>query len=157
MKTTIQTFRIGNQEINFFFDQNSQPIIEVSGSSFNNLQDLFRKHPELNEAENFDKLTQMINFLAKGLEFHIIGNIEAFKQDYRERFEAREVELLDDSDDRISEFFRYDVSGMHPPRVVNGKLVFFTKHDYTGIPYAVVVNHPLTGELDISYQLLPYL
>lgn len=158
MKTSIQTLYVHKNEINFFFDKSNLPVIEINGQVYQSLPHLFIKFPLLFDCHCLERAAQIINFLAKGLEFQLIDNIEAYKDDYRERLESSQLELLSEMDEFTHDYIHFDLSSMHQPKLFDGCLVFFAKHDLTGFPYKVSLVFPINDENpDIDYELLPYL
>lgn len=156
MKASIYMIPIEQLELNFFFDQDHKPAINVEGQTYNSLVALFQSFPILSNPRYREKVAQIVNFLLKGLEFHYIENIEKFKEEYQQQIEYEQLSL-EDRLVRLSDYGIYDLSSMHAPAVINGQLIFFVKHDYTQLPYKVSVGFPITSDYpNARYELLPF-
>lgn len=157
MKISIQMLSLGSTELFFLFDQAHHPAIEVKGIRYTSLGQLIQALPELTDKKHIDKLAQIANFLAKSLEFQYIEDIENFKESYLQQLEADELNLLQDTL-KLRDYGIFDLSVMHPPHLIDHKLVFFVKHDYLSIPYKASLFTPIHIEgFHLSYELLPLL
>ncbi len=157
MKISIQMLSLGSAELFFFYNQAHQPAIEINGISYSSLSHLLQDLPQLALIENIEKLAQVANFLAKGLEFQYIENIESFKENYWQQIEAEQSNLLHETT-KLKDYGLFDLSLMHPPQLRDYKLIFFVKHDYLLIPYQASLFYPIDREpLHMSYELLPVL
>ena len=154
MKISIQMLSLGPIEIFFLFDHHHQPVIETMGIQYPLLPDLLETLPQLYEDQNLEKLAQIANFLAKGIEFQYIENIELFKENYYQQIEAEQASLLDEGP-LLKDYGIFDLSVMHHPHLKDNQLVFFVKHDYLGIPYKVTLFLPIEEMAKMSYELLP--
>lgn len=156
MKVSIQRIALENIEMHFFFDQEHEPAIDIAGQKYTSLSPLFLAYPTLSRPKNLSKAAQIINFLATGLDFRLIENIEEFKEDYLQRIESEQMGLVLDGP-MISQYGVFDVSAIHPPTIKENFLIFFVKADYTQLPYRVQVSFPpIQEELEVSYELLPH-
>lgn len=156
MKISIRMLSLGPLELNFLFDRYHQPAIDIEGKIYTSLGGLCRHIPQFSEIEHLEKLAQVANFLVKGLEFHYIEDIELFKEDYAQQLEAGQLQMLNE-EPRFNQGL-YDLSEMHPPRIVNQHLIFFVKQEDPTIPYRVSLDYPVcTDEPVLSYEALALL
>jgi hypothetical protein len=155
MKISIQMISLGPHELFFLFDYQHQPVLEVKGVQYHSLEAILKKFPELQQTKHLDKLAQIANFLAKGLEFQYIEDITLFKATYYQEVELEQSSLLYEGS-ALKDYGIFDLSVMHPPRLKDQRLVFFVKHDYLGIPYQVSLFYPIRKEHpEMLYELLP--
>ena len=155
MHTAIQVLHVNLFELRFFFDQYQQPTVEIQERHYHSFPDLFHDLPLLSTTPYLDKAAQVINFLVKGLEFQYIDDISLFQTNYRRIIEDESFESPYEHT-RLSDYGIYDVSGMHPPKIVEGQLVFFVRHDYTALPYRVSLPYPIAAnDKSVYYELLP--
>lgn len=156
MKISIQMLSLDTLEFFFLFDHRHEPIIEVEGMQYNSLTKLTEAFPRLFQEKHLEKLAQMANFLANGIEFQFIENIEEFKKNYLQHIETEQSSSLYEGFP-FTESGSFDLSIMHTPTLKNRKLIFFVKHDYFGVPYQVTLRYPTKkDELpEILYELLP--
>jgi hypothetical protein len=146
---------LDSTELFFLFDQAHQPAIEINGFQYTSLNHLLQILPQLIHPRHLEKLAQIANFLAKGLEFEYIEDIELFKQNYWQQIEAEQLNLHHETP-ALKDYGIFDLSVMHPPRLMDHKLIFFVKHDYLSIPYQTSLCYPISKELlHMSYELLP--
>jgi hypothetical protein len=156
MKISIRMLTLGSLELNFLFDRYHQPAIDVEGTIYTSLGSLCRHIPQFSEDQHLEKLAQVANFLVKGLEFDYIEDIELFKEDYAQQLEAEQLQMLNE-EPHFNQGV-YDLSEMHPPRVVNHRLVFFVKQEDPMIPYRVSLDYPVCTEMPIVlYEALALL
>jgi hypothetical protein len=156
MKVSIRMLSLGPLELNFLFDRYHQPAIDIEGKIYTSLGSLCRHIPQFSDIHYLEKLAQVANFLVKGLEFHYIEDIELFKEDYAQQLEAEELKMLNE-EPRFNQGL-YDLSGMHPPRVVNQQLIFFVKQEDPVVPYRVSLEYPVCAEMPVvSYEALALL
>lgn len=155
MKVSIQMLSLGSIEIFFLFNHHHQPLIEIEGIQYSSLPPLLEKFPELHHPQHLGKLAQIANFLAKGIEFQYIEDIETFKEHYYQQIEAEQSSLLYEGPS-LKDYGIFNLSVMQLPYFKDKQLVFFVRHDYLGIPYQVTLCFPIEKEpLEISYELLP--
>lgn len=155
MKIFIQMISLGPHELFFLFDHQHQPIIEAESIQYHALGHLLKSFPQLQEQDHLDKFAQIANFLAKGLEFQYIENIDFFKAAYYQQVELEQSSLLYEGSS-IKDYGIFDLSFMHPPRLEDHKLIFFVSHDYLGIPYEVNLLYPMGKDTpELLYELLP--
>lgn len=155
MKISIQMISFGPHELFFLFDHQHQPVIEVKGILYHSLGHLLKTFPEFQHQDHLDKLAQIANFLAKGLEFQHIEDIDYFKASYSQQVELEQSSLLYEGS-AIKDYGIFDLSVMHPPCLKDQTLVFFVKHDYLGIPYKVSLLYPIEKDHpEMFYELLP--
>lgn len=157
MKISIQMLSIESTELFFLFDYQHQPVIEVNGIQYTSLRQLLDILPQLHHPQHLEKLAQIANFLAKGLEFQHIEDIELFKESYYQQIEAAQSSLLDDGP-KLKDYGIFDLSAMHPPCLKKEQLVFFVKHDFLLIPYQATLFQPIENDLlHMAYEILPLL
>lgn len=148
---------VGSIEISFLFNHQHHPVIEVQGKQYSSLGPLLDKYPIFTHTQHLDKLAQMANFLAKGLEFQFIENIESFKEKYYQQIETEQSSLLYEGS-LLKDYGIFDLSSMHPPHLKDRQLLFFVKQDYMGIPYRANLRYPLNDSNPMmAYELLPLL
>ena len=118
MHTAIQVLHVNLFELRFFFDQNQSPTVEVQDRHYHSFFDLFCDLPGI--IPHLDKAVQVINFLAKGLEFQYIDDIILFQTNYRRIIEDESFESPDEHA-RLRDYGIYDVSkwGIIPGRSQN--------------------------------------
>ncbi|CUI17232.1 conserved hypothetical protein [Candidatus Protochlamydia naegleriophila] len=156
MKASIQLLHIGETRICFFFNQNDLPAIDIEGTTYTSLLEVLLHFPQFAVPQQADKIAQLSNFLMRGLEFHFIENILKFQEDYAQRIDAGQFEVLQNIPCQ-NDYGTYDVSIMHPPRLNAHELIFFVWHDYTKIPYRASLSYPICDQNFImKYELLPY-
>lgn len=156
MKVSIQRIALEGNEFHLFFDQDQEPVINVSGQIYTVPSDLFQTFPFLSSIRYLGKAAQMINFLSVGLEFRFIENVEKFKDHYLQCIES-ELGSVDSDRPMLSQYGIFDVSHLHPPQIQDGSLVFYVKNDQTQLPYRVEVPFPpIEEEFEVQYELLPY-
>lgn len=157
METLIQILTVEMKQILLYFDKSHQPTIFIEGKSYSTLFPILQVMPELYKKNYFDQLAQIANFLAKGLEFKYIEDIETFKKNYSRTIQSEKLtpdEWHDQS--QLKYYGLYDLSSLHAPSMINSELVFFVKHDYLSIPYQVTLHLPIKNEeLQMAYELLP--
>jgi hypothetical protein len=157
MKISIQMLSVGSTELFFLFDKAHHPAIEMKGTHYTSLSHLLQNLPSLADPQHIEKLAQIANFLAKGIEFQYIENLDLFKENYYQQIEAEQLDVLNEGP-KLKDYGAFDLSVMHSPRFMDQKLVFFVKHDYLSIPYRVSLFYPIDQEpLRMSYELLPVL
>lgn len=157
MKTSIQMLSLENLEFFFLFNHQHKPIVEIQGHQFSSLHKLIQKFPLINQPQHLDILAQIANFLAKGLEFQFIQNIDSFRENYYQQIETEQSSLLYEGFN-LKDYGVFDLSTMHAPLLIDQKLSFFVKHDYLGIPYKVTLMNPVDcNSPNIIYELLPIL
>ncbi|MFI0434941.1 MAG: hypothetical protein ACH350_04330 [Parachlamydiaceae bacterium] len=157
MKISIQMISLAPHELFFLFDHEDQPVIEANQVQYRSLGRLLQMFPQLNFSKHLDKLAQIANFLARGLEFQYIEDIESFRLFYYQQMEAEESALLYEGT-HLKDYGIFDLSVIHPPRMKEGKLIFFVKHDYLNIPYQTILHYPIGyGGPNMVYELLPLL
>lgn len=156
MKISIQMISLGPHELFFLFDRHHQPAIEVKEVQYHSLGILLKTFPQLQQQDHFDKLAQIANFLAKGLEFQYIEEINSFKTSYYQQVELERSSLLYEGV-TLKDYGIFDLSVMHPPCLKDHKFIFFVKHDYLGIPYQVSLLYPIGKDNpEMIYELLPF-
>ncbi len=157
MKISIQMLFVGPNELFFLFNHQHQPVIEMEGIQYHSLGQLLHILPQLHHPQHIEKLVQIANFLARGIEFQYIEDIELFKENYYQEIEAEQSSLLEDSP-KLKDYGIFDLSGMHPPCLKKHQLIFFVKHDYLSVPYQATLFQPIESEsLHMNYELLPLL
>lgn len=157
MKISIQMLSVGSTELFFLFDQAHHPAIEMKGTQYTSLSHLLQALPQLANSQHIEKLAQIANFLAKGIEFQYIENLELFKENYYQQIEVEQLDLLNDGP-KLKDYGTFDLSAMHSPLFKDQRLVFFVRHDYLSIPYQASLFYPIDQEpLRMSYELLPAL
>lgn len=154
MKISIQMLSIDSIEFFFLFNHRHHPVIEVQNIQYASLALLLHTYPFLSQSLHLEKLAQMANFLAKGLEFQYIENIESFREKYYQQIETEQSNLLDEGV-TLKDFGIFDLSAMKPPYLENQNLLFFVRHDYSGIPYRASLLFPLENLPCLNYELLP--
>lgn len=156
MNSYFYTVHLNSIEFKFLFNAHHHPVIEVKGQPYTSLMDLFRDFPILTHPSHREKSAQMINFLIKGLDFQYIHNIENFKEAYQKQVEVEQESLMNPSFN-LTQYGRFDVSVMHPPKLEKGKLIFFVKNEHDQLPYQVSLPFPVhSDKFYIHYQLLPF-
>lgn len=157
MKIPQQILTLGSIELLFLFDQAHHPIIEFNGRGYSTLFHLLQDIPELGKSPHIETFAQIANFLAKGVEFHYIKNIEGFKKNYWQEIEKEKFSPFR-KERQLKHFGTFDLSDMHPPILLDQRLTFFVKHDYLSIPYRASLFFPIREELfQMTYELLPLL
>lgn len=149
-----QVIRIGETELECQLDPHQKPFIATDGKKYREVNSLIEEFPELEKENNIDKLARLANFLFQGTTYHVIDNVETFKEAYLTRIEF-EKNSLDYMPMRLIDHGVFDVNGMHPPKIEGTDLIFYAKDDHTGVPYRVTypIGNPNTKA---AYQLLPY-
>lgn len=155
MKASIQMLSVEGNEIYFLFNQVQQPAIEIKGIQYTTLYHILQVLPQLLSSENIEQLSKIVNFLAKGLEFQFIEDIEDYKTHYYDQLEAEHFDISQ-SIPQLKDYGVFDLSVMHPPHMVDHQLVFYVRHDYLTIPYrATFLFHKQLDNLQLKYELLP--
>ena len=154
MKISIRMLQIEKKELNFLFNTDHQPIIEIENKHYSSLDDLCKALPILLTAEYLDQYVQLANFFACGLEFEFIEDIPKFIKNYKETIE-NELLAPFDQQTKLSEYGEFDLSSIHSPKLLDGRCVFFVKHDYLNIPYRASFIYPhQESSPKIKYELL---
>lgn len=137
-------------------DDHHNPVITHDSKKYKNLFSLIEDFPELKKATNMKLLVQAANFLFQGVSYHLIEDINIFKEAYLNRIEY-EKNSLDYMPVRLIDHGIFDVSIMHPPQIIGDELIFFVQDDRSGIPYRVTCLYPITQASKGTYHLLPYM
>lgn len=153
IRVSLKTVVIGSQTLSLYLDAAKKPTIGYKERSFNSLDALVEAFPQL--IENLATSAELANFLMRGLAFHLIQDIETFKRSYRAQLDA---DLNENEEDNplLVDYGNFDLSGLHPPRINDGRLVFFVQEGHTRLPYQVSVPFPYTSPQPSIYALLPY-
>lgn len=156
MKISVQMLSLDSHELFFLLNSENQPVIEIHEIQYHNLGSLLKAYPQLQREKHLDKVAQIANFLARGLEFQYIDDIENFKTSYSQKIERIPSSLLDERPS-IKDYGIFNLSMMHPPLAKDHQLIFFVKHDYLGIPYRVTLHYPAANDPNprMDYELLP--
>lgn len=155
MKISIRMLQIENNELNFLFNADHQPIIEIENKHYSSLDPICKALPILLTPEYLNQYIQLANFFACGLEFEFIEDIPKFIKNYKETIE-NELLAPFDQQTKLSEYGEFDLSSIHAPQLINGRCIFFVKHDYLNIPYRASFTYPHQGgSPKINYELLP--
>ena len=134
-----------------------QPKLQLKEQSFTSIHELIDVLPSLSNAENRLHLAQAINFLARGLEFHVIEEPEEFNSAYEIRINQEIRQPQYGSPLRLTDYGIFDTSLIHLPIVEKGFFVFYVENEYNGLPYKVSISYPLReAQAQIRYELLPY-
>jgi hypothetical protein len=138
------------------FDPHNRPCVKFGSASFTLILPLMQAIPALARLHHLKELAHILNFLLSGNEYHFIEDIKQFQDAYLERVEF-EHNTLDYLPSRMTTHGVFDLSAMHPPKISNGKLIFYVKNNYSGVPYRVICPYPITSDTpQLWYQLLPY-
>ncbi len=159
MKVFIQMMSIDSADLYFLFNQAHQPAVEIEGIiyTYTELKHLLQAIPALSNSLYLEKLAQIANFLAKGLEFQYIEDINRFKENYWQQIEEEQLDMTNECS-CLRDYGIYDLSVMHPPYLKSNKLIFFVKHDYLSIPYQASLIYPIhENPCPMFYELLPLL
>lgn len=142
--------------LELLIDEHHTPAAKCGDQVYHGLADLIKNMPELTEPAHLNALAEICNFVFKGQEFHFIKDVEEFKKMYCERIEFEKAKLAPDLQ-RLSDFGIFDVSVMHPPRIVKHQFIFFVSNDYNQLPFRVLCELPFSREYpSVRYELLPY-
>ena len=156
MKISIRMISLKSHKLFFLFDNDHQPIIEVEDVPYRSLKDLLDTFPELGAKNNLGTLAQIANFLARGMEFQNIEDIEAYKEFYCQQIESEKASSLYEGS-TFRDYGLFDLSVIHPPCLKNHQLIFYVKDEYLNIPYQATLNYPIQHDHpEIVYELLPY-
>lgn len=157
MKVSIQMISLEKNELLFLFNHKHQPVVEVNEIQYTSLSKLIDTYPILLSSKHLEKVSQVANFLARGLEFQYLDDLDSYSLSYYDEIKAEESPH---SFGKIplKKYGVFDLSVIHPPSLKEGTLLFFVKHDYLGIPYQVRVSdlNRHHEEPTVSYELLPF-
>lgn len=146
---------VDGKEFLFALDK-STPLFLVGQQTFAHFYDLLLANPNLAKPENLIAYAKTISFECKGLGFRYIEDVTAFQKAYTERL-AYESSFSGPLPQRLSNYGIYDVSKMHAPKIVDGRLLCFFEDVYSGLPYQLSVPHPMKNkQMDAKYTLLPF-
>lgn len=156
MKAFFKDLPMGRTKLHLFFNRSRQPIVKAKGKNYFSISTLIQDFPQLNTPQESDKTAYLMNFLTKGLEFEYIEDISAFQKTYQAQIVSGKTDLLLNKP-CLNDYGIFDISQMHHPKIIGGKLIFFVKHDYSQLPYRVFCDFPIQREEPrIGYELLPY-
>lgn len=154
--TTIFTVNVHGFDLLCQLDSHLKPLVRSGDKTYQSLFGLTQAIPVLELNDHLKALAKIANFLSGGAEYQFIEDISKYQEEYLNRVEF-EQNSFDYIPNRIIDHGIFDVSVMHPPRIINNELVFYVKNDQNQLPYCVSVAYPITKESDgIRYQLLPY-
>lgn len=154
--TTIYNIKLHNFDLQCQIDQHRHPMVTIGEKSYTTLYGLIKAVPILSEQKQIKNLSKIANFLCNGVEYLFIDDIPKYQEEYLNRVEF-EQNTFDYLPNRIIDHGVFDVTGMHPPRIINDELVFYVKNDHTEVPYRVIIPYPIIKEtLEARYELLPY-
>ncbi len=156
MHTIFQKIKVEETELHCVFHRDS-PVVMCHGGAYTSLCALIWALPILSDADQLASLAKVSTFFSRGLEFLYIADIAAFQEDYRHRMEADQFDFMPVSFGGEKGGI-FDVSVMHPPRILEKCLVFFVESDHTHSPYKVTFSLPFQERIcEALYEPLPLL
>ncbi|MFI5343173.1 MAG: hypothetical protein ACHQUC_03020 [Chlamydiales bacterium] len=154
-KELVKELKFGPHRICLFF-QDQIPIAIHDEQTFTFLWELIEKIPPLSDALYLSEFAFLSNFFWKAGQFQYIECIESYQKYYLERVELERSQPVDLFEYRLTDYKIFDVSVMHPPKVENRQLIYFTCNVTNGLPYRVVCPFPYHLEsTHVHYQILP--
>jgi hypothetical protein len=157
LKEIITELNIGFHQISLKL-QGQMPIAEYKNQTFSHLWGLVDIFPELSDLQYIGQFAILSNFFWKAGQFQFIDAVGDYQDFYLERVELEKLHPQDQYEYRLTDFKIFDISVMHPPKVENNQLVYFTFNLVNRLPYRVVCPFPYPKTSTyVYYQILPIL
>lgn len=157
LKKILNKIQIGSQTLSLRLEEFT-PVAEFKKQNFKHLWGLIEACPELSELSYLEEFALISNFFWKADTFQYIDVIAEYQDFYSKRVHL-EMQKRDNVEDyRLTDFKIFDVSGMHPPKVIDNQLIYFTFNKASRLPYRVVCPFPYPIQSTyVHYQILPTL
>ena len=137
--------------ISFDITDAGQPVVMVGAETVTDVAGLAAAAPGLQAPDYAVPYAQLVNHLAQGYELTLIVDPDAFKAEYEAQRAAEGESEPVPGRPRLSDHGVPDFAAISAPRYVDGKLVFYARHNYYGLPYRV----ELTSGGAPSYEPAP--
>lgn len=134
--------------IGFGYDDEHIRCAVVGSAEYRSLELLFAGAPYIREPGNEVHLAGALNHFQRGLDYGVITDPEAYRNDFLRRYAEEEELPWDQFQLRVGDFDLPDLDQLAPPQVRAGKIVFFANHRGLDAPYRVEGPADGSGELD---------
>ena len=136
----------------FEFVQNADGLrqIIVEDQTCASVQECLSVDPSI--ADDLASLSEVANFFARGYNYRVIHDVDAYRANYAERLASEDPnQEFQEGRIRLRDFGVADTKEMQPPRREGESLIFYVEEGVLGIPYRVTAG----GDGEISYEPLP--
>lgn len=147
----MKRFSQEGREIVLCRDDEPAFFCKVDGQRHNRLADVVAALPGLQTDAGVANYALLINHFGAGPMFFMIRDIEIFKREYE-----AEVEVDVGDIQAYQTYGKFNLDGLHPPRIEGDQVVFFVRNTYTRQPHRVLAPLDPGSEQRVSYQILPY-
>lgn len=156
-KRLVKEINIDDEKVSLILNEQI-PVVEWNGQEFLYLWFFLRAVPSLSDPLYIEEFCEISNFFWKGVQFQRITSILEYQQEYIQRVKLENEHSADVFPYRLTDYKIFDVSVMHPPKIVDEQLLYYVYNVNNGLPYRVVCPFPYpTTSTKVHYQILPIL
>ncbi|MFQ5622303.1 MAG: hypothetical protein ACE5FS_02805 [Paracoccaceae bacterium] len=124
--------------INLDLNGAGDPVVIVGEAEVSDRKVLLDLAPSLLDEQFVRAYAQILNHLARGYQYSVILDPEAFKASYLAKLAAEDHEQEPEAGEvRLSNYGKPDFDAIKPPEMDGDTLVFYAEDSYLGIPYRV--------------------
>ncbi len=137
-------------------DDTGQRAVLLDGNYYTTLQECIAAAEGLVNLELLLPLCDILNYLARGRDYALIKDPDAFSEQYLQRLQSEDfLEPYQENKPRLSDFGVVDLGAIQLPKVVDQQLCFYVSDDFTGLPYSVTCPWPPEDASQLAYEPVP--
>lgn len=115
-------------------------FVKIDDIKYTGYKDVLERYPKFLDGKNIDTLVELyIHFSDIEPTNILITNIAEYESDYLKQLESEnQNESPNPNRPKLSDWGTPVFSDMHSPKADGGKIIFFMKDNFTGLPYKAV-------------------
>jgi hypothetical protein len=137
---------------------NGDPVVLIgtAGAEARDMATLLRLAPGIALPAHAIDAASLVNHLAHGAEYRVIGDPNAYRQAYEARLASEDPNaLFQDGVHRLRDFGVPNFADIKPPRFEGSMLVFFAADKLLGVPYRVTAAQVAAAPVYTPLPLTP--